>query len=207
MNPVISYNDFTDFLKWNVIDSEKFIPVLLISPETVLSLNQLNIIDNFFDYMDRRTGRGIQFFLPGYAHYPNTNFKPVFPDWVPYNENTIAIRINRLGNIHYSNKAFTDFIDILEKFSPRFRYRGDTELLFIKYIPSNESLDFKNIRRYDLTYLFNSIQLNYRDDRVRLINIRHFLEDVIHTIRSTTDETEMFQRIDMFYSRACGGNG
>lgn len=207
MNPVISYKDFTDYLKWNVRDTERFIPVLLISPDTVLSLNQSNIINNIFDYMDRRTGEGIQFFLPGYVHYPNTNFKPVFPDWSPYNENTIAIRINRLGNIHYSNKAFIDFIDILEKFTPRFRYRGDTELLFIKYIPSNENLDYKNIRRYDLTYLFNCIQLNYRDDRVRLINIRHFLEDVIYTIRSTTDETEMFQRIDIFYNRACGGNG
>lgn len=210
MNPVISYEDFTDFLRWNIRDEEKLIPILLIKPVTVRYLNREWIMDGFFDYMDERTGEGIQFFLPGYVHYPNTKFKPVLPDWAPHNENTIAIRINRLGNIHYSNKAFTDFIDTIELSSPNFQYRGDTELLFVKYIPKQNNtlgkIDLENIYRYNLTRLFNSINRGYRDDMIFLMNVQHFLEDVIYTINHITNERDMIERINMCYLNACRNN-
>lgn len=210
MNPVISYKDFTDYLKWNVRDEEKLIPVLLIRPVTVRYLNKERIIENFFDYIDVRTGGDIQYFMPGYVHYPNTSFKPVLPNWSPRNEDTIAIRISRLGNIHYSNKAFTDFISILERSSPMFRYRGDTELLFVNYTPSEDyefgKIDFENIHRYNLTYLFDSVILNYPDDRVRLRNVEYFLESVIEIINNTIDKNEIIEHIDRSYRNACRGN-
>lgn len=207
MNPVISYKDFTDYLKWNVRDEEKLIPILLIRPVTVRYLNKERIIENFFDYMDARTGKDIQFFLPGYVHYPNTSFKPILPDWSPRNEDTIAIRISRLGNIHYSNKAFVDFLDVIERSSHRFRYSGDTELLLVDYKPSeNEALgkiDFDNIHRYNLTHLFDSVTLNYHDDRVRLRYVEYFLESVRETLNKTIDKNEIIEYIDRSYKNAC----
>lgn len=210
MNPVISYNDFTNFLKWNVRDKEELIPILLIRPVTIRYLNKERIIENFFDYMDARTGEDIQFFLPGYVHYPNTSFKPMLPDWTPRNEDTIAIRISRLGNIHYNNKAFVDFLDIIERSSPRFRYRGDTELLLVNYEPSEDNelgkIDFDNIHRYNLTYLFDSVMLNYPDDRVRLRSVEYFLESVIEIINNSIDKNEIIEHIDRSYRNACRGN-
>lgn len=210
MNPVISYKDFTDYLKWNVRDETKLIPILLIRPVTVRYLNKERIFENFFDYMDARTGKDIQFFLPGYVHYPNTSFNPMLPNWTPHDEDTIAIRISRLGNIHYSNKAFVDFLDILERSSPRFRYRGDTELLLVNYEPSEDNelgkIDFENIHRYNLTYLFDSVILNYPDDRVRLRNVAYFLESVIEIINNPLDKNEIIEHIDRSYRNACRGN-
>lgn len=210
MNPVISYNDFTNFLKWNVRDKEELIPILLIRPVTIRYLNKERIIENFFDYMDARTGEDIQFFLPGYVHYPNTSFKPMLPDWSPRNEDTIAIRISRLGNIHYSNKAFTDFISILEMYSHSFVYRGDTELLFINYEPAKEyslgKIDFENIHRYNLTHLFDCNTIDYPDDRIRLRNVGIFLEKVIKIMNQPIDKYEIIERIDRSYRNACRGN-
>ena len=210
MNPIISYNDFTNFLKLNIIVEEKLIPVLLIKPVTMRYLNKERIIEDFFDYIDLRTGRDIQFFMPGYVHYPNTSFTQKFPSWTPCDEDTIAIKISRLGNIHYSNRAFVDFLDIIESSSPKFRYRGDTELLLVNYEPSEDNelgkIDFENIHRYNLTHLFDSVILNYPDDRVRLRNVEYFLESVIEIISNPIDKNKIIEYIDRSYRNACRSN-
>lgn len=205
MNPVSSYNDFLEFLIHHQENNDRLIPIILIKPGTLLYLNRELLLEHTFDYFDLRTGRNVQFFIPGYAHYPDAAFGHFFAEVRPYNEDAIAVRTRRLGTIYYSDKDFVEFIEKLENEYLDFKYRGDTELLFLKYSSSKThklgKLDFSSIYRYNLTKMFYSNEYRTLEQRHRMHEIEHFLEDVILAIRTANDDKQLINTIDCIYEK------
>lgn len=205
MNPVCSYHDFLEFLRYSSDNRDKLIPVLLIKPSTILHLNREGMLDHHFDYFDRRSGENVQFFLPGYAHYPSLDFAEIFPNVRPYAKDAVALTTRRLGKIYYSEKAFVEFIEKIEDSSPDFIYRGDTELLFIKYLANTDykigSFDFCNIHSYNLSRLFYSQNIDEIPYNIQLSRVSHFLEDVIFEMRrGTKNDDELISSINSRYN-------
>ena len=206
MNPVSSYQDFMEFLQYSRDNNNKLIPIALIKPSVMLYLNREHFLEHIFDYFDNRSGKSIQFFLPGYAHYPDTAFTNILADVRPYNENAIALTTRRLGKIYYSEKDFIGFIEKLEDGYSKFFYRGDTELIFLKYIAGEEynlgRFDFSKLYRYNLSKIFYSQKYYGLDEHSRLHYIENFLEDVILIIREAgTNEEKLIASIDSCYSK------
>ena len=161
MNVIKSYKEFLEFLRHSNINKECIIPIVLIKPSTVLLLNRDHRLDHLFDYYDERTGR-LKFFLPGYNHNPQKPWLSIYllMDSICQHKNRDnAIRIHRLGDIQYDNHAFTSFVDVLEHKIPDYHYYGDTELLFIKFIPSDNTItgdfDFQSYHVYNISALFH----------------------------------------------------
>lgn len=131
--------------------------------------------------------------MPGYAHYPNIAFAELLPNVRPYNENAVALNLDRLKKIYYSDSDFVDFIELLERNSRNFRYYGNTELLFIKYIAgANGALgrfDFNNIYRFNLSRMY------YLNDE-KLYPIERFLEEVLQAIHSAKNDDELIASIN-----------
>lgn len=205
MNPVSSYNDFIKFLRYSNNNHNKLIPVFLIKPSTILYFNREHSIDQIFDYFDRRSGDNVQFFLPGYAHYPDIAFHHIWAEVPPYNDNYVALNTGRLGKIYYSNNDFIEFIETLEKESPNFMYRGNPELLFIKYIPDTPyacgRFSFSNIYRYDLSKLFYLNRTLELSEYERLEQVARFLESVIIAIRrSGNNDDQLIAYINTHYN-------
>lgn len=100
MDPVSSYNDFLKILIHYQENNDRLIPIILIKPSTMLYLNRELLLEHIFDYFNIRTGGNVQFFLPGYAHYPDAAFGHFFAKVRPYNEDAIALRTRRLGKIY-----------------------------------------------------------------------------------------------------------
>lgn len=191
MNPVISYTDFMEFMRWSSNNQTQLLPVLLMKPSTMLYLNREHHLDQVFDYFDRRS-KEVQFFLPGYSHYPSTVFADLLPRVRPYNENAIALNLHRLKKIYYSDNDFIEFIELLESNALNFHYYGNTELLFIKYIPGSDSelgtFDFSTMHRFNLSNMYYSYQKE-------LFPVERFLEEVLHTIRFAKNDDEMIASI------------
>lgn len=205
MNPVCSYHDFLEFLQYSSDNNDQMVPVFLVKPSTMLYLNRDGFLERFFDYFDRRSGKSVHFFLPGYAHYPDLAFAEIFPMAQPYQSDAVALSTRRLGKIYYSDSSFVDFIEKLEESSPDFIYRGDSELLFIKYLAghqhNNGKLDFSMIHRYNISKLFYNHCLNGISDYHRLDHISHFLEDVIFEMRSCgNNDSQLIRSIDARYN-------
>lgn len=196
MNPVLTYSDFLNYLRrYSNDEKRRYIPVLLIKPDTILYLNGEHRLDYIFNYFDRRTGSRVDFFLPGYSHYPNLSF-PESMSYRPFDENVVALSLRRIGDIFYSDNAFVDFIELVEESCYQFRYYGDTELVFFLYDPgadeSRGSFDFSLFHRYNLSKLFLS-------DNERLYSVRHFLEEVIHEIIETPNDERLINKINRYY--------
>lgn len=205
MNPVCSYHDFLEFMQYSSDGQDKLIPILLIKPSSILYLNRKRFLGNVFSYFDKRSGQHIQFFLPGYAHYPDIAFAEIFPMMQPYKCDAVAFSIERLGRIYYSERAFVDFIEKLEEHAPHFIYRGDTELLFIKYLANPQcdigQFDFSEIHRYNISRLFCSQHIRSIKDFDRLNHVAHFLEDVIFEIRTHgNNDDELIRAIHSRYN-------
>ncbi|MBR2714680.1 MAG: hypothetical protein IKB73_00535, partial [Ruminococcus sp.] len=187
MNPVCSYNSFLEFLQYSHGNNDKLIPIFLIKPATMIYLNERLHLDNHFNYFDRRAGRNVDFFLPGYAHYPSITFNQIFPNF-NYSKDAIALDTERLGRIYYNNADFIEFIEILERNSFNFIYRGDTELLFIKYLSNNQhakgTFDFTTIYRFNLSDLFYCSNAKHEPDHIRFGRVSRFLEDVIRELQN-----------------------
>lgn len=196
MNPVISYRDFMQYMARSSNNHSQLLPVVLIKPSTLLYLNREYRLDHLFDYFDRRTGNEVQFFLPGYSHYPSTSFlqsSSILPEIKPYNQNAVALNLTRLKKVYYSDNDFLNFVEILEQNAQNFRYYGNTELLFIKYIPGRDSalgrFDFSNIHRYNLSQI-------YYDHQEHFYHVERILEEVLHVIRFEHNETELIALIN-----------
>lgn len=206
MNPVSSYYDFMEFLQNFRDNHDKLIPIVLIKPSVMLYLNQNYLLRDIFRYFDRRTGDNIQFFLPGYYHYPSTAFQTILAEVRPYSEEAVAFTTRRLGTIYYNENNFIEFVEQLENGSSEFIYRGDTELIFLKYTRGEQynlgSFDFSKINRYNLSNLFYSQKHQDLDEYARLRCIEHFLEDVIFTIRKAgNNEDQLIASINSSYDR------
>lgn len=199
MNPVISYRDFMQYMAWSSNNHSQLLPVVLIKPSTLLYLNREYQLDHLFDYFDRRSGDDVQFFLPGYSHYPSTSFlqyTSLLPEVKPYNQNAVALNLTRLKKIYYSENDFISFVEILEQNAPAFRYYGNTELLFIKYIPGIDRalgrFDFSNIHKYNLSQI-------YYDHQEHFYPVERILEEVLHAIRSRQNDAELITRINKIF--------
>lgn len=206
MNPVSSYHDFIEFLQYSRDNSDKLIPIVLIKPSAMLYLNREHFLEHIFDYFDNRSGKSIPFFLPGYAHYPDTAFTYILVDEPPYNEDAIALKTRKLGKIYYSEKDFIGFIEKLEDGYTEFFYRGDTELIFLKYIAGERynlgGFDFSKLHRYNLSQIFYSQKYHGLDEYSRLHHIENFLEDVILIIREAgKNEDKLIASINSCYRK------
>lgn len=204
MNPVSSYDDIIEFLQYCSEKSDKLIPVFLIKPSTMLYLNREHFLEHIFDYFDRRSGDRIQFFLPGYAHYPDLAFGNILSNVRQNNKDAIALTTRRLGEVYYSEKDFIGFIETLEKETSEFIYRGDAELLLLKYITGEKynlgRFDFSKIYRYNLSKKFYA-QRDYNSDLyMQLRRIQRFLEDVIFIMHRANNETELIASISSCYN-------
>ena len=191
MNPVITFHDFLEYMEWST-NTDKLVPILLIKPSTILLLNQDHRINHMFDYYDRRSGE-VQFFLPGYAHYPSLSFMDVFPNHRPFNSDAIALHLTRLRTIYYSDNDFIDFIETIEHFAPSFRYYGNTELLFLKYISKKGSnhgrFDFSDLHRYNISDIYHS---NPR-------SLEHILEAILHAIKNSKNDSMLIEEISELF--------
>lgn len=193
MNPITSYQEFIGYMR-NSYYVDKLIPVVLVKPSTISLLSRRFPLDCIFDYFDYRSGEDIIFFMPGYAHHPGLEFSQVFHNNRPIHENDIIIKIERLGNICYSNKDFVAFIDDLRRKNPEFEYYGSTELLFLNYIAEVGDFDFSDIHRYDLTQIFlNNNQEWYPVER--------FLEMTVDFMRRANNDRELINQINNIYPR------
>ena len=193
MNPVVSYQDFIEFMRWSSNNQDQLLPVILMKPSTMLRLNQQHQLEHIFDYFDRRSGKGVQFFLPGYSHYPDTAFADLLPDYCPYDKNAVALNLNRLKKIYYSDDDFINFIELFENNSPGFRYYGNTELLFVKYVAGTNGelgkFDFAVFYRFNLSHMYYS-------NKESLYPIERFLEEVLHIIRSAKCDDELIASVN-----------
>lgn len=192
MNTVISYNDFLHFMRHsNNVD--QMVPIVLIRPYTISHLNQDHRFEHFLRYYHNRTGERIHFFLPGYSHYPSLAFQDILPAYPVNTEDFIPLRIDHTKKIYYSYTAFVSFIELLEKENKSFRYYGNTELLFVKYIAGHEN----ELGRFDFTHMmrYNISELYYRRAE-NLWHIDHFIEALIHEFIAAESVEEIEQRIE-----------
>lgn len=193
MNPIVSYKDFLEHMRWANDKDEILVPVILIKPSTILLLNREHHLNHLFEYYDRRTSE-VQFFLPGYSHYPNYPHEALFSNCRPYNSNTIALQLRRLKTIYYSENDFIEFVETIERNAPDFRYYGNTELLFMKYVAGIDDplghFDFSQIFRYNISTIYHN-----QPDRLEFI-----FEAIIHCIRSANNDDQMIKKInDLFF--------
>ena len=101
-------------------------------------------------YYHHRSGKSINFYLPGYGAY----WYGVYPD----EEN-----VTMIGGVQwsFSNQKYVEFIEALEEHS-KWKYSGESELLLIEY--TNGKLDFSNVLRFHLDEML-------RDEAIPSINV------------------------------------
>lgn len=106
-------------------------------------------------YYHHRSGKSINFYLPGYGAY----WYDVYPD----KEN-----VTMIGDVQwsFSNQKYVEFIEALEEHS-KWKYSGESELLLIEY--TNGKLDYSNVLRFHLDEML-------RDEAIPSINV--FFENI-----------------------------
>ncbi len=131
MLEAITYSSMLENIRENKTERDT-IGILLSRPTS----NAGRDIIDALPYYHHRSGRSINFYLPGYgAHRYGA-----YPD-----EKDVAM-INGT-QWSFSNLKYVEFIDALEKHS-RWEYSGESELLLIEY--SNGKLDYSNVLRFHL---------------------------------------------------------
>ena len=126
---------YTDMLK-HISDNEMVedtIGILITRPDSHTG----NSILKSLNYFHHWTSNIINFYLPGYGAYWNSER---YPDMIN------IVSIDRV-NWSFSYKAFIEFINTLEKVS-KWKYSGESELMLISY--HNESLDFSKVLVFNL---------------------------------------------------------
>lgn len=106
-------------------------------------------------YYHHRSGRSINFYLPGYGAY----WHGAYPD----EKNVIVLDGIQWS---FSNQKYVEFIEALEGHS-RWKYSGESELLLIEY--ANGKLDYSNVLKFHLDAML-------RDDATPSINV--FFESI-----------------------------
>lgn len=95
-----------------------------------------NILDSL-EYFHFRTGKSLNFYLPGYgAYWPNSE----------YPDGKVVTTIDGV-NWSFSNQMFAQFISELETYS-KWSYSGESELLLIEL--NNGILSYKNVMVFHL---------------------------------------------------------
>lgn len=127
MIEALTYKDMLNHIRRNDL-VEDTIGILITRP----SLATGKDIVGELEYYHHLTGHSINFYLPGYGAYWNTE---EYPDM------KVVTEIDRT-DWSFSNKAFVEFIYVLEEVS-RWKYSGESELLLIPY--HDGKLDFSNV--------------------------------------------------------------
>lgn len=194
MNPIRSYEDFLDYMRYSGKNTECIVPVVLIRPGTVMRMNERRNMDDFFDYFDERSGN-VTFFLPGYSYTPGTGIAQFIRKITRGSGLKSIFKIRRLGDIDASNHDFVKFINTLETQNPRFHYQGNTELLLLRYIPGDDYeqglFDFRHLHRYDLTMIMR------RQGRSGLMR---FLEYLLREYRRFPGGIGVIDSADLYYN-------
>ena len=106
-------------------------------------------------YYHHRSGKSINFYLPGYGAY----WYGTYPD----EKNVIVIDQVQWS---FSNQKYVEFIETIEKNS-RWKYSGESELLILEY--AEGKIDYSNVLRFHLDAML-------RDNVIPSINI--FFENI-----------------------------
>lgn len=132
MIDAITYEDMLDNIN-NQKQPEDIVGILITRPD----LSTGDEILRSLDYYHHLTNTNINFYLPGYGAYWNSE---KYPDM------TAVTNINGI-EWYFSNKAFVEFIECLENKSC-WQYTGESELLLISY--HNKTLDFSEVGLFHL---------------------------------------------------------
>ncbi len=110
---------------------------------------------NSLEYYHFRTGKSVNFYLPGYGAYWNND----------YIDSKIVTTIDNV-NWSFSNQMFTLFIEDLEKYS-KWQYSGESELLLVDL--KEGILSYENMMQF---YFDNMIRDGVID------SVHQFFEDL-----------------------------
>lgn len=112
---------------------DDIIGILLTRPDLPTGKNILNSLE----YFHFRTGKSVNFYLPGYgAYWPKAD----------YPDGKIVTVIDGV-NWSFSNQMFAQFISQLEKYS-KWQYSGESELLLVEL--KNGILSYENMMQFHL---------------------------------------------------------
>lgn len=124
--------------RYGVLDDT--IGILITRPDLITGKSILNSLE----YFHFRTGKTINFYLPGYgAYWPQEE----------YPDGKVVTTIDDV-KWSFSNKMFAQFINELEEFS-KWKYSGESELLLVQL--KNGNLSYENVMRF---YLDNMLRDN-----------------------------------------------
>lgn len=148
--------------RYGVLDDT--IGILITRPDLDTGKNILNSLG----YFHFRTGKMINFYLPGYGAY----WKNSYPD---------GKVVTTIENVKwsFSNKMFARFISDLEEFS-KWKYSGESELLLVDL--KNGILSYENIMQF---YLDNMIRDNV------IFSVHQFFEQLFRICRDKESMTQI----------------
>lgn len=127
---------------------------------------------NGLEYYHFRTGKSLNFYLPGYGAYWNND----------YPDGKVVTTIDGV-NWSFSNKMFVSFIQDLEKYS-KWQYSGESELLLVEL--KNGILSYETIMQF---YLDNMLR-----DSV-IYSVYQFFEELF---RICQDKDTLYQISNIF---------
>lgn len=145
MLEAITYGSMLENIKEHKISADT-IGILLTRPTSRAGKDIVETLP----YYHHRSGRSINFYLPGYGAY----WYGVYPD-----EKDVAIIDSTQWS--FSNQKYVEFIEALEKHS-KWKYSGESELLLIEY--ANDKLDYSRVLRFHLDAMM-------RDGAIPSVNV------------------------------------
>lgn len=145
MLEAIDYESMIENIKEHKVEQDT-IGILLTRPT---SKSGKDIVETL-PYYHHRSGKSINFYLPGYGAY----WYGVYPD----EENVTVIDGTQWS---FSSQKYVEFIEALENHS-KWKYSGESELLFVEYV--NGELDYSNVLRFRLDEML-------RDKAIPSINV------------------------------------
>lgn len=163
MFEAITYDSMLENINENDISADA-IGILLARPKSEAGKN---IVDSL-PYYHHRSGKSINFYLPGYGAY----WYGICPD---------EIDIVKIDGIQwsFSNQKYVEFVNDIEKNS-RWKYSGESELLLIEY--KNGFLDYSNVLCFNLDAML-------RDKTISSINM--FFEGIFRETSKRKSVTQI----------------
>lgn len=173
MLEAIAYESMLENIKEHKIEQDT-IGILLTMPT---SKTGKDIVETL-PYYHHRSGKSINFYLPGYGAY----WYGAYPD----KENVIVINGAQWS---FSNEKYVEFIEALEKHS-KWKYSGESELLLVEYV--NGKLDYSNVLRFHLDEML-------RDEAIPSVNV--FFENIF---RCASQQKSLIQFSDIAELKTVG---
>ena len=137
MISAITYQDMMEDIKNNDL-VEDTIGILFTRPDLETGKNILDSLNHYHHL----TGCNINFYLPGYGAYWNSD---IYPDM-----REVTIIDGAIWS--FSDKAFVSFVSKLESVSS-WKYSGESELLIIPYF--DKKMNFSKVGRFHLDAMLN----------------------------------------------------